>query len=87
MIASAKCVSNFVKRRLGKLPRQIHRNLSWKGNARGTPFAGHIRHAHIKVFGHAPLNLLDRNGMPPFFLQNILQQMLDDFLRELLSAK
>src|SRR5438094_8798967 len=41
----------------------------------------------IKVFGYAPLDLFDRNGMPSLFLQNIFQQMLDNFLRELFSAK
>ncbi len=87
VIASSKCVANFVKRRLGKLARQIHRNLPRKSDAGRAPFACHIGYAHIKVLGYAPLNLFDGDGMPSFFLQDVLQQMLDHFLGKLLSAE
>jgi hypothetical protein len=87
VVASAKCIPDFVKRRLRKFARQIHRDLPRKSDAGRAPFARHIRHTHIKVFGYTSLDLLDGNGMTSFFLQNILQQMFDDFLRQLLSAE
>ena len=43
--------------------------------------------AHVEVFRHAPLDLLDRHRMPRFFLENVLQQMLDDIVGQLLAAK
>ena len=87
VIASAKCVADFVERRFRELARQIHRDLARKGNAGRAPFARHIGQTHVEMFRHTPLNLLDRDGMPRFLLQNVLQQMFDDFLRELLSTE
>src|SRR5438128_9211509 len=72
VIAPAKGLADFIQRRLGELARQIHRHLPRKGDAGRTPLACHIGHAHVEMFGHAPLNLLDRNGMPSLLLQNIL---------------
>ena len=87
MITSAKRLPDLVKRCFGQLARQIHRHLPRKRDAGRAPFARHIGHSHIKVFGHAPLDLFDRNGMPSFFLQNVFQQMLDNFLCEFFSAE
>src|SRR5206468_12056543 len=87
VVASAECVSNFIQRRLGQLARQIHRHLSREGDAGRAALTSHIGNAHIKMFRHTPLNLFDRDRMPSFFLQNILQQMLDHLLRKFLAAE
>ena len=87
MIAPAKCVADLVERCFRELARQIHRDLAGKGNIGWAPFARHVGQTHIEMFGHPPLNLLDRNGMPRFLLQNVLEQMFDHFLGELLATE
>ena len=87
VVPSAECISDFVERRFGKLARQIHRHLPGKRDASRAAFAGHIGDAHVEVFRYASLNLFNGNGMSSFFLQNILQQMLYDFLRKLFPAQ
>ena len=71
VIASPECIANFVQGRLGKLAREIHRHLPREGDAGRAPLACHVRDAHIEMFGHAALNLFDRDGMASFLLQNI----------------
>jgi len=87
VIAAAEGLTDFIERRLRQLSRQIHRDLSRKGDVGGTPFARHIRQANIEVFGHPPLNLVDRNRAARFFLENVLEQMLDDIVRQLFATQ
>ena len=63
VIAATEGVADFIQRRLGKLPREIHRHLPRKGDTGRAPLAGHIGYANIKMFGYAPLNLIDCDGM------------------------
>src|ERR1044071_4095415 len=39
------------------------------------------------MFGHPPLDLLDRDGVPLLLLQNILQEMFHDFVSQLFAAE
>ena len=87
VIATAECVADFVERCLGQLARQIHRDLAREGDVGRPSLARHVREAHIEMLRHASLDLFDRDGVPRFLLQNILEQMLDDFLRQFLTAE
>src|SRR5262249_14784359 len=61
--------------------------LSWESDAGRAPFACHIGKPHVEVFSYAPLNLFDRDRLTAFFLQDVLEQMLHDFLRQFLAAE
>src|SRR5881398_3780533 len=87
VIASSKCVANFIQGRFGKFARKKHRHLPRKGDAGGAPLACHIGHAHIKMLSHASLNLFDCDRMASFLLQNILEQMFHDLLGQFLAAE
>src|SRR5438270_6498302 len=39
------------------------------------------------MLGHSALNLFDRNRSPSFLLQNVLEQMLDDFAGKLFATE
>ena len=87
VIASAKRLADFVERSLGQFAREIHRDLPRESDVGRAALAGHVGEAHIEMLGHAPLNLLDGDRAPRFLLQNILEQMLDHFLRQLFAAE
>src|SRR5204863_464756 len=83
VIASSKCVTNFIQGGLGKFARKKHRHLPRKGDAGRTPLACHIGHAHIEMFGYTPLNLFDRDRLSSFFLQTLFaSQKLDVVYQE-----
>src|SRR5262245_60806797 len=72
VVTPAKGVADFIQGSLREFSRQIHRDLSWKSDAGRASFARHIGKAHVEVFRYPPLNLLDRNRLPAFLLQNVL---------------
>jgi len=52
-----------------------------------TPVVMMSGQAHIEMFRHFALNLLDRDRTPRFLLQNVLEQMLDHFAGKLFPAQ
>ena len=72
MVAPAKRVADFIQGCLREFAREIHRDLPWKSDAGRATLARHIGKTHVKVFGHAPLNLFDGDRLPAFLLQNVL---------------
>jgi len=86
VIPSAKRFADLIERRFRESTREIHRHLSWKSDIGRASFTGHIGQTHVEMLRHFLLNLLDRNRLPAFLLQNVFQQMLDHFLRERFAA-
>ena len=86
VITSAKGFADLVQRCLGQFARQIHRNLPRESDVGRAPLARHVGQAHVEMFGHAALNLFDRNRITRFLLQNVFEHVLNDFLGELLAA-
>ena len=59
VISASKGAANFLQGMFGEHSRQIHGNLTRKGNVGGTATREHVSHSEVIVINHFFLNCLD----------------------------
>src|SRR2546430_3432309 len=76
VIASSKCVANFIQGRFCKFACKKHRHLARKGDACGAPPPWHTGHAQIKMSSHPAHNFLGFGQNAPLLLRKNPQQVV-----------
>jgi hypothetical protein len=71
VIPAAERIADLVQRRLRMPAGQVHGHLPRERDVSRTSLTGHIRQTDIEMLSHFPLNLIDRDDLFGFFLEDV----------------